>query len=240
MNDLEKSIVPRGTIQKEVPSIESEFLRLRKEAEKKLGISLEKIPADLFSIHFQEMVRFNRAVNLTRITDVQSALTKHYMDSLAGLPFLEGERYTVLDVGSGAGFPGLALAACLPDINMQLLESSTKRVEFLKHAIRCMGLTNVDVIRGKWPETVEGKRFHRIISRAVFSSMDEWRCAGNFLEENGRLILWKGRESETALSGLIQSSHFYTLPEQKENRLLSIYEKGITTLSQKDRKWKTP
>ena len=149
---------------------------------------------------FDELLRWNRRINLTRITDSKSAAVSLFLDSALGAAHLESVS-SCLDVGSGAGFPGIVLAILCPDIRFCLLEANRKRVEFLKHAVRTLKLENVTALHGHWPQAEMDERFDCIVSRATFSKLDVWRDGTENLSPEGRLILWRGAGGRDEVPG---------------------------------------
>jgi 16S rRNA (guanine527-N7)-methyltransferase len=115
--------------------------------------------------HYELMLRWNRKLNLTRITDLREAVQLHYCESLYLAEFLPKRPLTIVDIGSGAGFPGIAVAVYRPDSAVDLVEAHQRKAVFLTEAIRHLGLTNARVISER-AEDVDG-RYDWIISRAV-------------------------------------------------------------------------
>lgn len=134
----------------------------------KLEISGEGL--ELLLRYLAELLKWRQKVNLiARETPEPQVVENHFLDSLSLLPLLQGPAVHLLDVGSGAGFPGLVLACVSPQARFTLVEPRQKRVSFLRHVIRSLGLTNVEVVADRiepylhqWPG-----RFTHITSRAV-------------------------------------------------------------------------
>lgn len=119
--------------------------------------------AALLEAHFDLMLRWNRRMNLTTVTKMEEAVVRHYAESLFLAAWLPGERFSVVDVGSGAGFPGFPLAVLRPDCTVSLVESVQKKAVFLAEASR--GLANVRVLAVR-AETLRPE-FDWVVSRAV-------------------------------------------------------------------------
>lgn len=136
------------------------------------------------------LAKWNRVYNLTSVRKPQDMLTRHILDSLVVLPFLKGPR--TLDVGTGAGLPGLVLAIARPDWQFVLLDSSGKKLRFVRQAITELGLDNVEVENVRIEDYQPKKPFDTIISRA-FSSLDEMHkhCA-HLCADDGRILAMKG------------------------------------------------
>jgi 16S rRNA (guanine527-N7)-methyltransferase len=120
---------------------------------KKLGLELSPGQLRQFDIYYQELVAFNQRVNLTRITDYEAVQINHFLDaltlSLVWPPAKPGARLRVIDVGSGAGIPGLPIKILFPDIKLTLLDATAKKAAFLDHLSRKLGLDNVEIMVGR-------------------------------------------------------------------------------------------
>ena len=147
--------------------------RLREEAAQ-LGIDLSDPQLRLFRRYYEELVRWRSRVNLTAVTDVEGVRSRHFRDSLSvalAFPGPVGEGARLLDVGSGAGFPGLPLKIAFPRLRTTLIEATAKKTAFLGHLVDALGLTGVEVLTGR-AETLgreDGLReaFDLVAARAV-------------------------------------------------------------------------
>ena len=151
------------------PAADSRDLLVRGGAQ--LGLAVDPAGVERLLEYLAELMKWSRRVNLiARDTPEAQVVETHFLDSLTLLPFLDGAgEVHLLDVGSGAGFPGLALACMRPDGRFTLCEPRQKRVSFLRHVVRTLGLANVEVVAERieahladWPG-----RFTHITSRAV-------------------------------------------------------------------------
>ena len=151
------------------PAADSRDLLVRGGAQ--LGLAMDPAGVERLLVYLAELMKWSRRVNLVaRDTPEAQVVETHFLDSLTLLPFLDGAgEVHLLDVGSGAGFPGLALACVRPDARCTLCEPRQKRVSFLRHVVRTLGLANVEVVAERieahladWPG-----RFTHITSRAV-------------------------------------------------------------------------
>ena len=138
--------------------------------------------------------RWNRAYNLTGVRAPSDMVSRHLLDSLSVLPYLHGRR--CLDVGTGAGLPGMVLAAACKESEWVLLDSNAKKCRFLGHARAALGLDNVRVERARVEDFHPGERFSTIISRALSSLADFVSGARHLLAPGGRLLAMKGRDPE--------------------------------------------
>ncbi len=138
-----------------------------------------------------ELVRWNKNVNLTAIRDRDEIITSHLLDSLVAAPLLAGE--TVLDVGTGAGFPGLPLAIVQPNRQFTLLDSNNKKIMFAQHAAGLLGLSNVSTVKARGEDYAPGHGFDTVIARALAALPRLVEIAGHHVREDGVFVALKGR-----------------------------------------------
>lgn len=136
------------------------------------------------------LVKWNKVYNLTAIRDPQQMVSYHLLDSLAVLPHLDGGRW--LDVGCGAGLPGLVMAIARPNWQFTLLDSNSKKTGFVQQAVIELGLLNVLVRCARAEDFQAAERFDGIISRAFTGLGDFIRITRNLISEQGRWIAMKG------------------------------------------------
>lgn len=147
--------------------------------------------ADKLTALIEELVRWNRRFNLTAIRDPMAMITGHLLDSLVVRPYLGGTR--VLDVGTGAGFPGLPLAVAEPERSFTLIDGNNKKIQFVRHAAGLLGLTNVTAVRARAEDYAPGYRFGTVIARAVAPLPRLLGMAGHHVGEDGVFVALKGR-----------------------------------------------
>jgi 16S rRNA (guanine527-N7)-methyltransferase len=146
--------------------------------------------------------KWNAAYNLTAVRDIESMVGKHVMDSLAIVPWIKGER--ILDVGTGAGLPGIPLAIAKPDIQFVLLDSNGKKIRFLKEVKRQLNLKNLEVIEFRVENYHPAQGFDTVISRA-FSSLEQMiHWTQHLIAQNGIWLAMKGRYPDTELNNIRQ------------------------------------
>ncbi len=173
----------------------------------KLGLRLTAQQLEQFEIYYQELADWNRRINLTAITEYEEVQVKHFLDSLSVyLAFPKGPTSSVrlIDVGSGAGFPGLPLKLALPDIHLSLVESVGKKARFLDHLVTRLELSGVEVLTGRAEELAHQSELREscdlAVSRGVakLSTLLEYTLP--FCRLGGRVALSK-RNIEKELAG---------------------------------------
>ncbi|MEJ2166228.1 MAG: 16S rRNA (guanine(527)-N(7))-methyltransferase RsmG [Desulfobacterales bacterium] len=217
-----------------------------------IGIELTYGHTEKFAVHARELILWNKTFNLTAITDPGEVALKHFLDSLPAVHHIRPDA-TLLDIGSGGGFPGLPLKILMPSLSVTLIDASRKKVSFLKHVIRALKLSNAVArhIRAEdlAAESKSVSRFDVVISRA-FSSLDHFfELALPLLAENGTMMALKGavdqddiRDMQGRRSGeggdnLEPGFQFsvtvetFPLPFLKSNRSIIIFRKTKSGLS---------
>jgi len=146
--------------------------------------------------YIEEIERFNPAYGLVKAADRDELIVKHILDSLAPLSFLEDSSF-LADVGSGAGFPGIPLAVCLPDVQVTLIERMGRRASFLQNVLALLGLSNCAVEETEMEKAVPG-RFDTVTFRAFHPLTPELlKQLFRLLVPGGRLTAYKGRRNKT-------------------------------------------
>jgi 16S rRNA (guanine527-N7)-methyltransferase len=156
-----------------------------------LGRSFPEGTAEKLGVLIDELERWNGKVNLTAIRDREEMITAHLLDSLVAAPLLEGE--SVLDVGTGPGFPGLPLAIVQPERQFTLLDSNNKKVMFAQHAAGLLDLGNVSVVKARGEDYAPGHGFDTVIARALAALPRLVEIAGHHVREDGVFVALKGR-----------------------------------------------
>ena len=147
-----------------------------------------------------ELADWNTRVNLTAIKDPAEVVDKHLLDSLAVLPHIRGLQ--VADIGTGAGFPGLPLAVADLDRRYTLVESTGKKVAFVRHAATMLQLPNVEIVHERAETYRPARPFDCVIARALGSLADFVRVAGHLAVRDGRLLAMKGKVPDDELKAL--------------------------------------
>lgn len=155
-----------------------------------LGLELGSEAQSQLLRHLELLEKWNRIHNLTAVQDKAKAVSVHLLDSLSVVPHLEGKRF--LDVGSGAGFPGIPIAVARPDIQMDLLDSNHKKYAFLKQAIAELGLKNVRAVCERVESWRPAGQFDCIISRALAEIAEFVALVKHLLAPGGVIAAMKG------------------------------------------------
>jgi 16S rRNA (guanine527-N7)-methyltransferase len=149
--------------------------------------------------HLELVAEANEHVNLTRILEPREAAVKHVLDSVAPWGLMEPYR-SVMDLGSGAGFPGIPLALAFPDKKFLLAESVGKKARFIEEAAQRLELRNVETLAQRAEEALRGKSAELVVIRAVGSTAKLLRLLGPVIARTKALLLYKGPEPEEELA----------------------------------------
>ena len=188
-----------------------------------LGVSLSDEAARKMLRVLDELDEWNQKMNLTAIRDRPQQLTKHLLDSLSVVKHLHGSR--VIDIGTGAGFPGLPLAIALPEMHFTMLDSTAKKLKFIDHVTALLALENVETVHSRAEAFQPKYRYDVVISRAV-GAMDTFvKWAGHLCVGGGRLLAMKGRYPTDELTKLpsgwkLATVHRLSVPGLDEERHL--------------------
>ena len=156
-----------------------------------MGVALPAHAREQLLAYIQLIEKWNRVHNLTAVREPDQMVTLHILDSLAVLPHLEGAK-TLLDVGTGAGLPGIPLAIARPDLRVTLLDSSHKKTAFLMQARTELGLQNVEIACERVEQWRPERGFDLVVSRAFADLADFVSQAGHLVAPGGRLLAMKG------------------------------------------------
>ena len=173
---------------------EAEFTRRLAARALQIGLRIDEPEQRGMFLHFQLLRRWNRKINLTGITDPDQIITKHFIDSLT-LADLPEAGFRVLDLGSGAGFPGLPLALMRADLSLVLAEAGARKRAFLDQVVRILGLSRVRIVGRSTeieddPDLAHG--FDLVVTRALGGFPRILTRAAPFLREGGRILAMKG------------------------------------------------
>lgn len=169
---------------------------------KELGIDLSQGQLDKFEVYYREIVEWNRKMNLTRVTGYEEVQIKQFLDSMTIIPQMEtsGSDFRIIDVGSGAGMPGIPIKIVLPDAKVTLLEATAKKTQFLKYVIEKLGLRDIEAIKGRAEELAHQRQFREqydiVLSRAVAALPVAVELSLPFCIQGGRFIAQKKGDIE--------------------------------------------
>ena len=222
---------------------------------KALGVTISDEQIRQFLKYFELLVEWNEVMNLTAITGYDEVMKKHFVDSISLCKAYDvSQKKTVIDVGTGAGFPGLALKIAFPNLQVTLLDSLNKRINFLNEVISVLGLTGVETIHGRAEDYAKpGKcreKYDLCVSRAVsgLATLSEYclpyvKVGGLFVSYKSGSVKEEAEAAEKAvkiLGGKIRDIQYFDLPGSEISRSLVIIEKVKNTPGKYPRKAGTP
>lgn len=205
-----------------------------------LGIILNEKQKKQFNAYYEMLIQWNSYMNLTTIIEYEDVCKKHFVDSLALVNYdvKFTKETSLIDVGTGAGFPGIPLKIVFPEITITLLDSLNKRIKFLNHVISELGLTGITAIHGRAEEYAKGamrEKFDLCVSRAVanLSTLSEYclpfvKRGGLFISYKSEKIaeeITKAQSAIPILGGEIASKSTYYLPNSSICRTLIVTKK---------------
>lgn len=215
-----------------------------------LGLSTQVESA--FLLYRRELLEWNTRFNLTAIKDPAEVLTKHFLDSLSLLQAYPNQSAIhLLDIGSGAGFPGIPLKIVRPHWHLTMIEATGKKITFLQHIVETLQLKNVEIIQGR-AEDIAHKREYRghfdlVTARAVAALPVLLECSTPFCRTGGLLILPKkgdiddeimqGKRAANLLGTRLKANLAVTLPILEDGRRLQVWEQYKACPPQYPRSW---
>ena len=180
------------------------------QAARELGIELSTLQMEQFDLYQKELLQWNAKTNLISEKSAQEIVSRHFLDSLTALQFIDNQRARIIDIGSGAGFPGIPLKIACPDLQLYLMESNRKKVSFLKHIIRLLNFTETFVLHERAENLIKNNKwkdfFDVVISRAAFKLPEFLSLGAFFLAPQGKLIALKGRDVENEFLTCVKSA----------------------------------
>lgn len=217
-----------------------------------LNIELSDKQLESFDTYYKMLIEWNEKINLTAITEYDEVLVKHFTDSLSIVKAVDMNRVTsLIDVGTGGGFPGIPIAILFPEIKITLLDSLNKRITFLNEVVKELSLTNVEAIHGRAEDIARGdyrEKFDLCVSRAVANLSTLSELCIPFVSVGGFFVSYKSEkadeEIESAtkaidiLGGKITNKIDFAIKDN--NRNLIVIEKISATAKKYPRKAGTP
>ena len=230
-------------------------LTILEEGCKELGITLDENQKKQFTDFYEYLVEKNKVMTLTGITEFQEVLIKHFLDSLACVKAVDMSRIKrIMDIGTGAGFPGVPLKIAFPHLEACLLDSLKKRVNFLEETFQMLKLENITAIHGRAEEYAKNKQYRETydlcVSRAVsnLATLSEYclpyvKTGGYFISYKSGTVQEEVEQAQKAvkiLGGKIQDVVYFQLPDSEIQRSLVVIEKIKATPGRYPRKAGTP
>lgn len=206
----------------------------------KNGIQLSDEQLKQFSIFYDYMIEMNQVMNLTSITEEDEVILKHFYDSMSVIKYYYfHDQINVIDVGTGAGFPGIPLAILLPNIQFTLMDSLNKRITFLNEVVKKCGLKNVECIHSRAEELAKDgdyrENYDVCVSRAVANLSVLLEYCIPFIKKGGKFISYKSISSEEELTDSknaqnklcckLKENISFELPDTDIKRNFLIFEK---------------
>lgn len=220
-----------------------------------MGIVLDGEQRQQFVDFYEYLVEKNKVMNLTGITEFQEVLVKHFLDSLACVKAVDIKKVKrMMDVGTGAGFPGVPLKIAFPHLEACLLDSLKKRVNFLEETFDLLKLTDITAVHGRAEEYAKNKAYREsfdlCVSRAVsnLATLSEYclpyvKVGGSFISYKSGTVQEEAEQAEKAvkiLGGKIRDVVYFSLPDSEIQRSLVVIEKVKSTPGKYPRKAGTP
>lgn len=218
---------------------------------KAMNISLSDKQIEQFLVYYEMLIEWNEVMNLTAITEYEEVMKKHFLDSITlNQAFDVAKSSSVIDVGCGAGFPGLALKIAYPNLNITLLDSLNKRINFLDAVIERLGLKDIKTVHGRAEDFAKPGKLREAydvaVSRAVanLSTLSEYclpyvKVGGYFIPYKSEKVSEEIEAAKKALSilgGNIEKKIEFTLPDTDYYRNLLLIKKNKPTPNKYPRK----
>ena len=205
---------------------------------RQLGLALSDTQIEQFQLYRAELLDWNTRMNLTAITDPEEVLVKHFLDSLTLLAVIDKPRLRLLDIGTGAGFPGLPLKIVRPQWSVTLLEATGKKVTFLNHVIKALQLEDVVAMHGRAEEFAHKPAYRAafdvVTARAVAAIPTLLEYAAPYVRVGGLIILPKkgnltdelfhGKQAAKIVGATFKSNTTLLLPGLLDERNLLVWE----------------
>jgi 16S rRNA (guanine527-N7)-methyltransferase len=200
-----------------------------KKSSEEIGVALQTDQVGQFMLYLEQLQTWNRSVNLTSITIDEEIIVKHFVDSLAGLKAEEiGHGARLLDVGTGAGFPGIPLRIVRQDLNVTLIEPAQNRISFLHSIVGLLRLDKVKIFHGTLERFLIGQTPDRIFDYVTTRALKYdflLRNSGKLLSRQGKVILYLSQpinRQELGTEWSVSNEHAFDLPLKIGKRVISV------------------
>jgi 16S rRNA (guanine527-N7)-methyltransferase len=195
------------------------FLRELESALIEYGVQVDRSQIDKLAQHYELMIAWNRRINLTRVTKPADAARLHYAESLYGARFI-GQATSLVDIGSGAGFPAVPLAISHGQVEVTALEANKKKAVFLSEVKDLLGLTNLKIV-GSRLEAFPLDQFDLVTSRALDNAEKLLPNVAERLKDGQRLMIYCGQDLADALRRNCPQINLHSIPASK-NRFIAL------------------
>ena len=189
--------------------METSYRSILEDGINELSLTVPSEKISLLLAYHQLLVKWNKAYNLTAVRNPREMISRHLLDSLTVAPYLHGNRF--IDIGAGAGLPGIVLAILFPERQFDLLDSNGKKTRFLFQVKTELGLGNITIHHSRVEQLLTEHTYEGILSRAFASLADMVNCSGQLLAEGGRFLAMKGIYPESELKELSELEKNYTV-----------------------------
>ena len=230
-----------------------EFKKVLYEKTKQIGIELKEEQLEKFYLYMNILLEWNEKINLTAITNEEEIILKHFVDSLTINKYIE-EGKSIIDVGTGAGFPGIPIKILREDLKVTLLDSLNKRINFLNEVIEKLDLKNIECIHGRAEEFGKNKNYREKYDLATSRAVANMSTLSEYLipcvKVGGKVLAMKGDKAEEELEeakkaikllgGKVENIDNFYLPDSDIKRNIIIIKKIEKTERKFPRKPGTP
>jgi len=237
-----------------ISKMEKSLLQFKKDLES-IGITLTEKQLNQFIRYYELLIEWNEKINLTAITEFDEVCKKHFVDSLSFVKVSDiKQEFSLIDVGTGAGFPGIPIKILFPNCKLTLLDSLQKRINFLQLVVEELEFSDVEFYHGRAEDFAKPGKLREcydiVVSRAVANLSSLCELCIPYVKTGGYFISYKGDKAEeeihqaqnaiTLLGGKLEESISFQLPETDYERCLVVIKKEKATPGKYPRKAGTP